>query len=352
MYQPASPASPASRPQGPAGQGWPVRQPGPLSPWLPNPDSQQANTKYSNITEGRLITPLLSVRCPRQSQWALAGMRRPCQNWTLMSRGPQRRLIPTLMSRWWSPPLMPLRLKSSNATEEPPTTPVEPAAEQRPLTTPESRVQAVTTSTSPMVEAHGSEPCRRHLVEGAATEEPEEGVDIDCGTPEERRCGRAPHLPPQGRWACSGESHQVEAGEPWPHLRSSGVPQSMSTPSSGCGSRPRKSLLILRRVPTLVVVSEVVPAIETLRADATPEGHLLLGPFSISLPELSQLKIKSWSQPSNLLQTGFYPRPVLAIGYCRCLRLSVCVSVRVRQPSACPRDNSSSVQARITKFGP
>ena len=48
----------------------------------------------------------------------------------------------------------------------------------------------------------------------------------------------------------------------------------------------------------------------------------------------------------------FYPRPVLAFGYCRCLRLSVCVSVRVRQPSACPRDNSSSVQARITKFGP
>ena len=25
----------------------------------------------------------------------------------------------------------------------------------------------------------------------------------------------------------------------------------------------------------------------------------------------------------------FYPRPVLAFGYCRCLRLSVCVSVRV-----------------------
>ena len=49
---------------------------------------------------------------------------------------------------------------------------------------------------------------------------------------------------------------------------------------------------------------------------------------------------------------GFYPRPVLAFGYCRCLRLSVCVSVRVRQPPACPRDNSSSVQARITKFGP
>ena len=48
----------------------------------------------------------------------------------------------------------------------------------------------------------------------------------------------------------------------------------------------------------------------------------------------------------------FYPRPVLAFGYCRCLRLSVCVSVCVRQPPACPRDNSSSVQAGITKFGP
>ena len=72
----------------------------------------------------------------------------------------------------------------------------------------------------------------------------------------------------------------------------------------------------------------------------------------------------------------FYPRPVLAFGYCRCLRLSVCPSVRkldcvatsfiyddavnftvdvrpwVRQSLACPRDNSSPVQARITKFGP
>ena len=46
----------------------------------------------------------------------------------------------------------------------------------------------------------------------------------------------------------------------------------------------------------------------------------------------------------------FFPRPVLAYGYCRCLRLSVCVSVR--QSLACPRDNSGPVQARITKFGP
>ena len=49
----------------------------------------------------------------------------------------------------------------------------------------------------------------------------------------------------------------------------------------------------------------------------------------------------------------FYPRPVLAFGYCRCLRLSVCVSVCVcvRQPQACPRHKSPRVQARTTKFG-
>ena len=58
--QPAQPALPAGH--GPAGKGWPGRQPGPLTPWLPNLDSQQANTKYSNITEGRLITPPL-VKC-------------------------------------------------------------------------------------------------------------------------------------------------------------------------------------------------------------------------------------------------------------------------------------------------
>ena len=44
----------------------------------------------------------------------------------------------------------------------------------------------------------------------------------------------------------------------------------------------------------------------------------------------------------------FYPRPVLASGYCRCLCLCVCVY----QSLACPHNNSSPVQARITKFGP
>ena len=47
---------------------------------------------------------------------------------------------------------------------------------------------------------------------------------------------------------------------------------------------------------------------------------------------------------------SFYPRSVLAFGYCRCLR--VCVCLCVRQSWACPSDNSSTVQARITKFGP
>ena len=53
-------------------------------------------------------------------------------------------------------------------------------------------------------------------------------------------------------------------------------------------------------------------------------------------------------------RTGnFYPGPVLAFGYCRCLRLCVRVSVCpcVYQSLACPHDNSSSGQGRITKFG-
>ena len=41
------------------------------------------------------------------------------------------------------------------------------------------------------------------------------------------------------------------------------------------------------------------------------------------------------------------PKPVLAFGYCHCLRLCVCLN----HPWTCPRHNSSPVQARINKFG-
>ena len=41
----------------------------------------------------------------------------------------------------------------------------------------------------------------------------------------------------------------------------------------------------------------------------------------------------------------FYPRPLLASGYCRCLFPSVLHQV-------CSHDNSSLIQARLTKFGP
>ena len=56
---------------------------------------------------------------------------------------------------------------------------------------------------------------------------------------------------------------------------------------------------------------------------------------------------------SGLLQF-YYPMPILAFGYCRCLRLFVCPCVcqSVCQSLACPRDNSGTIQARITKFGP
>ena len=54
------------------------------------------------------------------------------------------------------------------------------------------------------------------------------------------------------------------------------------------------------------------------------------------------------------MKTDFYPRPVLAFGYCHRLRLCVCPCVcqSVCQSLACPRDNSGPVQARIAKFGP
>ena len=53
-----------------------------------------------------------------------------------------------------------------------------------------------------------------------------------------------------------------------------------------------------------------------------------------------------------LITTHFHPRTILAIGYCCCLRMCVCVCLFVCQSRACPCDNSSPIQGRITKFGP
>ena len=47
----------------------------------------------------------------------------------------------------------------------------------------------------------------------------------------------------------------------------------------------------------------------------------------------------------------FYPRPVLAFGYCRCLCLPVCASVCAVITSFSARQ-LINVQVRITKFGP
>ena len=75
-------------------------------------------------------------------------------------------------------------------------------------------------------------------------------------------------------------------------------------------------------------------------------GTVLLIIFSCNQATLWM--VKSVRLSVRLPVTPFYPRPVLAFGYCRCLRLSVCVCVR--QPRACPHHNSSRVQARTTKF--
>ena len=43
---------------------------------------------------------------------------------------------------------------------------------------------------------------------------------------------------------------------------------------------------------------------------------------------------------------------VLSLPACVCVCVCVCVCLCVRQSWACPSDNLSTVQARITKFGP
>ena len=71
---------------------------------------------------------------------------------------------------------------------------------------------------------------------------------------------------------------------------------------------------------------------------------------SIQEPAASNCDATMTDSSRMVAMDAFYLRPVLAFGYCRCLRVSVCLCVR--QSWACPSDNSSTVQARITKFGP
>ena len=152
-------------------------------------------------------------------QWALAGMRRPCQNWALMSRGPRQHLILSLMSEWRSPPLRIWCLRgrsqamqqrnphdahgvhSRAATLDNPwisdalEVEVERCdrgaphdtcrARSRAATpeTPVSRMPGATASTSPTVVAHGSKPRRRLLVEESATEEPPKKQQVEGTLP-------------------------------------------------------------------------------------------------------------------------------------------------------------------------
>ena len=63
------------------------------------------------------------------------------------------------------------------------------------------------------------------------------------------------------------------------------------------------------------------------------------------------LQLIKYAHKDTIL-THFYPRLVLAFGYCHCLHLCVCVCLSVCQSLSCPRDYSGPAQARITKCGP
>ena len=69
--------------------------------------------------------------------------------------------------------------------------------------------------------------------------------------------------------------------------------------------------------------------------------------ISFALPELPFLA-KSMAAGRWVLG-AFYPRPVLAFGYCRCLRMCVCPCVR--QSQVCQRDNSSTSCHQPFKLG-
>ena len=70
------------------------------------------------------------------------------------------------------------------------------------------------------------------------------------------------------------------------------------------------------------------------------------GAFSLSVCD--SIKDKVDSLPDFLLPEASFGLRVLSLPACVC----VCVCLCVRQSWACPSDNSSTVQARITKFGP
>ena len=59
-----------------------------------------------------------------------------------------------------------------------------------------------------------------------------------------------------------------------------------------------------------------------------------------------QIQFKFQSQKLFFTRGQFWPSGIVVASVC----LSVCLCVR--QSLACPRDNLSPVQARITKFGP
>ena len=94
-----------------------------------------------------------------------------------------------------------------------------------------------------------------------------------------------------------------------------------------------------------------------LRLAFVLEGSLMiykfLGAIHLFFARLAFLSI--YSTAYSPLMSIYYLRPVLGIGYSRCLRLRVSVYVSVCMcvnSQGCPWDISSLIQNRITKFAP
>ena len=158
--------------------------------------------------------------------------------------------------------LMPLRSKLSNATEEPPTTPVEPTAERRPLTTPESRVPGATTSTSPLVVAHGSEPHCSLLVEEVATEEPPTKKQQMEGT-----------LPSQ---ASTSQQSEGAGGALDLHPTTEDFPEPPATPGRGWWGKPVVEEPLPRWVPDVAAHCSCPEVADALRRHAAATEALTL----------------------------------------------------------------------------